>query len=142
MFFLKILNHFSTPLHSKKNKLHFCKCLKTVLSKTTFYQNFECISLKVLDTGSLQIFANPCKFASQLWQKICLQIPFHFLGKMSLPHCIFFNLNFWYKLTQLMDHSLSTTAVLWRVFRSVKTWPYQFNIFYIMKKVFMSESNA
>ena len=26
------------------------------MSKTTFYQIFECISLKVLDTGSLQIF--------------------------------------------------------------------------------------
>ena len=27
---------------------------------------FDCISLKVLDTGSLQMFTNPCKFASQL----------------------------------------------------------------------------
>ena len=44
------------------------------MSKTTFYQIFECISLKVLDTGSLQIFANPCKFASQLCQKKCLSI--------------------------------------------------------------------
>ena len=40
------------------------------LSKTTFYQIFECISLKVFNTGSLQIFANPCTFASQLCQKI------------------------------------------------------------------------
>ena len=31
-YFAKILNHFSTPLHGKKNKLHFRKCLKTVLN--------------------------------------------------------------------------------------------------------------
>ena len=30
--FAKILNRFSTPLHSKKNKLHFRKRLKTVLN--------------------------------------------------------------------------------------------------------------
>ena len=28
-FFAKILINFPTPLHSKKNKLHFCKFLKT-----------------------------------------------------------------------------------------------------------------
>ena len=67
------------------------------MSKTTFYQIFKCISLKVLNTGSLQIFANPCKFASQL----CPKMPFHFFGKMSLPQTVYFPIsNFWYKLTQ------------------------------------------
>ena len=48
----------------------FAHLIVYYLSKTTFYQIFDCISLKVLNTGSLQIFANPCKFASQLCPKI------------------------------------------------------------------------
>ena len=59
------------------------------MSKTTFYQIFECISLKVLDTGSLQIFANPCKFASQLCKKKFLNV-FLFFDKISLPQTAYF----------------------------------------------------
>ena len=44
------------------------------VSKTTFYQIDDCISLKVLDTGGLQMFANPCKFACKLFQKNCISI--------------------------------------------------------------------
>ena len=94
-FFLrKSLIIFPPPYIVKKNKLHFCKCLKTVLSKTTFYQNFECISLKVLDTGSLQIFASPCKFACQLYQQKNV-FPF-FFGKINLSQTVYFSIsNFW-----------------------------------------------
>ena len=49
--FAKILNYFSTPLHSKKNKIHFCKCLKTVLKfegeeveNDLHFQNFTVFS--------------------------------------------------------------------------------------------------
>ena len=58
------------------------------MSKTTFCQIFECISLKVLETGSLQIFANPWKFAGQLGPNFFLKMPFHFLGKISLPQTV------------------------------------------------------
>ena len=60
------------------------------LSKTTFYQIFVCISLKVLEAGSLQIFANPCKFASQLCEKN-LKNAFPFFCKMSLPQTVYFS---------------------------------------------------
>ena len=63
------------------------------LSKTTFYQILDCISLKVFDSGSLKIFANPCKFASQLSPNFFLKMLFHFFGKMSLPQTVYF-LNF------------------------------------------------
>ena len=58
---------FPPPYIVKKINHIFAKVLK-YLSKTTFYQIFDCISLQVLDRGSLQIFANPCKFTSQLCQ--------------------------------------------------------------------------
>ena len=78
------------------------------MSKTTFFQIFECISLKVLETGSLQIFANPCKFASQLWQQQKNFKPFHFFGKMSLPQSVYFSISiFLYKLTHLNTQTYS-----------------------------------
>ena len=70
------------------------------MSKTIFYNIFERISLKVLDTGSLQIFLNPCKFANQLCQKKIFKCLSIFLGKMSLPQTVpvqyrvFFNFKF------------------------------------------------
>ena len=89
------------------------------MSKTTFYQIFKCISLKLLDTGSLQILANSCKFASQLCQKIFfIKMPLNFFGKMSLPQTVYFSIsNFWYKLTQPNEHPN------WRYFKQP---PYKF----------------
>ena len=65
LLFLGIFCIFAQFLKHEK----FAHLIVYYLSKTTFYQIFDCISLKVLNTGSLQIFANPCKFASQLCQK-------------------------------------------------------------------------
>ena len=88
----------------KKFEIYIITNLK-YLNKTTFYQIFDCISLKVLDTGSLQLFANLCKSASQLCQKKITKISFHFFGKMSLPQTVYFSIsNVWYKLTQPNVH--------------------------------------
>ena len=43
----------------------------------------DCITLKVWATESLQIFANPCKFASHLCKKKKF-LP-NFFGKMTSP---------------------------------------------------------
>ena len=60
----------------------------------------------MLDTGSLQIFANPCKFASQLCQKKVYNNAFPFFGKLSLPQTLYFTIsNFLYKLTQPNIHT-------------------------------------
>ena len=48
---------------------HMSKQNLNYLSKTTFWKILECISLKVWATGSLQIFANTCKFASHFCNK-------------------------------------------------------------------------
>ena len=48
-----------------------------------------------MDTGSLQIFANPCKFSCQLCPKK------FFFSKMSFPQTVHFSIsNLWFKLTQ------------------------------------------
>ena len=52
---------------------------KSQEASLTNTQFFHCISLKLLVTGILQIFANSCKFASQLCQ--IKKMPFHFLVK-------------------------------------------------------------
>ena len=57
------------------------------MSKTTFNQIFECIPLKVLITGSLQIFANSHTSCVKKNLKKCLSI---FLGKMSLTQTVYF----------------------------------------------------
>ena len=81
-------------------------------SKITFYQICDCISLKALDTGSLQIFKNPCKFACQLCQKKFKKCLSNFLGKMSLPQTKYFSIsNFLYKLTQPTVHQIASTKV-------------------------------
>ena len=78
--------------------LHFCTVFKTwkvCTPNSTFYQIFDCISLKVQEAWKFsQIHANPHASCSKKIFKKCLSI---FLVKWN---CIFFNVKFWYKLTQ------------------------------------------
>ena len=61
-----------------------------------------------MDTGSLQIFANPCKFASQLCPNFFFLNTFPFYGWMSLPQTVYFSIsNFLYELTQPTVHCTS-----------------------------------
>ena len=75
------------------------------MSKTTFYQIFECISLKCWIQEACkysQIHANSHASCAQNFFNKCLSI---FFGKMSLPQTVFFSIsNFWYKLTQPSGH--------------------------------------
>ena len=50
----------------------------------------QCISLKVLDAGSLQMFANSQASCAKKNVKKCLSI---FFGKMSLPKTVYFSIS-------------------------------------------------